>query len=175
MQNRTQSSALEIAKRRSSPSARNLFGGDMKHNFATRYLWLFAFLFVAVPVLAHHGNAAFDPTKRVTMKGTVTEWFWANPHCFLQFDIKDESGNLVHWVAETSNPPDMINHGWSKSSLKVGDQVTVTVIPVKNGKPIGRIAAVVLPNGQTLDGGFGAISDQAGRNGGAAGSGGGSK
>ena len=68
----------------------------------------------------------------------------------------------MHWVAETSNPPDMINHGWSKSSLKVGDQVTVTVIPVKNGKPIGRIAAVVLPNGQTLDGGFGAISDQAG-------------
>ena len=147
----------------------------MKHKFATRYLWVAGLLLVAVPVLAHHGNAAFDPSKRVTMKGTVTEWFWANPHCFLQFDVKDESGNVVHWVAETSNPPDMINHGWSKSSLKVGDQVTVTVIPVKNGKPIGRIAAVALPNGQTLDGGFGAISDQAGRNGGAAGSGGGSK
>jgi Family of unknown function (DUF6152) len=172
MQNRTQSSALKITRRRSSASAKNLFGGDMKHNFATRYLWLFALLLVAVPALAHHGNAAFDPTKRVTMKGTVTQWFWANPHCFLQFDAKDESGNLVHWVAETSNPPDMINHGWSKSSLKVGDQVTVTVIPVKNGKPIGRIAAVVLPNGQTLDGGFGPLP----QTGGSAGSaGGGSK
>lgn len=117
-----------------------------------------AFLVVAavVPVWAHHGNAAFDSEKRVTMKGTVTEWFWANPHCFLQFDAKDDSGNVTHWVAEGSNPPDMINHGWTKGALKVGDQITVTLIPVKNGKPIGRIAAVVLPNGQKLDGGFGA-------------------
>lgn len=113
-------------------------------------------LLFVLPLWAHHGNAAFDSDKRVTMKGTVTEWFWANPHCFLQFDVKDESGNATHWVAEASNPPDMINHGWSKNALKVGDQVTVTVIPVKNGKPIGRITAVVLPSGQTLDGGFGA-------------------
>src|ERR1700693_6206788 len=70
---------------------------------------------VSAPVFAHHGNAAFETGKKLTMKGTVTEWFWANPHCFLQFDVKDDSGNLVHWVAETSNPPDMINHGWSKS------------------------------------------------------------
>jgi uncharacterized protein DUF6152 len=116
---------------------------------------LFAILMAVVPVFAHHGNAAFDSDKRVTIKGTVTEWFWANPHCFLQFDAKDDSGNVVHWVAEASNPPDMINHGWTKGVLKVGDQITVTVIPVKNGKPIGRIAAVVLPSGQTLDGGFG--------------------
>src|ERR1700731_1527172 len=162
MQNRRQSSDLKIAKRRSSPSAKNLFGGDMKHNFETRYLSLFALLLVAVPVLAHHGNAAFDPTKRVTMKGTVTEWFWANPHCFLQFDVKDESGNLGHWVAEPSNPPDMINHGWSKSSLKDGVQVTVTVIPVKNGQPIARIQADVLPNGQTLDGGLGPLPQTGG-------------
>src|SRR5690349_10968032 len=103
-----------------------------------------AFLVVAavVPVWAHHGNAAFDSEKRVTMKGTVTEWFWANPHCFMQFEAKDDSGNVTHWVEEGSNPPDMINRGWTKGALKVGDQITVTLIPVKNGKPIGRIAAV---------------------------------
>ena len=56
----------------------------------------------------------------------------------------------MHWVAETSNPPDMINRGWSKLSLKPGDQVTVTVEPVKNGSPIGRVLQVVLPNGQIL-------------------------
>jgi hypothetical protein len=140
----------------------------MKDRLVARVAWAFVVLIVAVPVLAHHGNAAFDSEKRVTMKGTVTEWFWANPHCFLQFDVKDDSGNIVHWVAEGSNPPDMINHGWTKGALKVGDQITVTVIPVKNGKPIGRIAAVVLPNGQTLDGGFGAPPAPAGRNGGAA-------
>ena len=119
-------------------------------------VWAFLVLIVAAPAWAHHGNAAFDSDKRVTMKGTVTEWFWANPHCFLQFDAKDDSGNVTHWVVEGSNPPDMINHGWTKAALKVGDQITVTVMPVKNGKPIGRIVAVVLPNGQTLDGGFGA-------------------
>jgi hypothetical protein len=119
------------------------------------FLALCALVFAA-PLLAHHGNAAFDNDKRITMKGTVTEWLWANPHCFLQFEVKDDSGNVSRWVAEASNPPDMINHGWNKNMLKVGDRVTVTLIPVKNGKPIGRITAVVLPNGQTLDGGFGA-------------------
>jgi len=135
----------------------------MKIRQVNRAAWAFALLILAVPVLAHHGNAAFDSDKRVTLKGTVTEWFWANPHCFLQFDAKDDSGNVVHWVAEGSNPPDMINHGWTKGALKVGDQITVTVIPVKNGKPIGRIAAVVLPNGQKLDGGFGAPGPPAAR------------
>lgn len=128
----------------------------MRTKFAGSVACLFVLFMAVIPVFAHHGNAAFDSDKRVTLKGTVTEWFWANPHCFLQFDAKDDSGNVVHWVAEASNPPDMINRGWTKGVLKVGDQITVTVIPVKNGKPIGRIAAVVLPNGQTLDGGFGA-------------------
>ena len=139
----------------------------MKLRILNRAAWTFLVLIAVVPVWAHHGNAAFDAEKRVTMKGTVTEWFWANPHCFLQFDAKDDSGNVTHWVAEGSNPPDMINHGWTKGALKVGDQITVTVIPVKNGKPIGRIAAVVLPSGQTLDGGFGGLPAAAGRNGGA--------
>ena len=141
----------------------------MKAGVVKRAAWAFLFLIAVAPVWGHHGNAAFDNDKRVTVKGTVTEWFWANPHCFLQFDAKDDGGNVVHWVAETSNPPDMINHGWSKGALKAGDQVTVTVIPVKNGKPIGRITAVVLPNGQTLDGGFGGLP--AGRGAGATGSG----
>ena len=99
---------------------------------------------------AHHGSAAFDMGKKVTMKGTVTEWVWANPHCFLKYDVKDDSGNVVHWVVETSNPPDMINSGWSKQSVGPGDQVTVTVEPVKNGRPVGHLLEVVLPNGKTL-------------------------
>ena len=99
---------------------------------------------------AHHGSAAFETGKSVVMKGTVTRWFWANPHCFLSYDVKDESGNITHWVAETSNPPDMINRGWSKETFKPGDEVTLTVEPVKNGRPAGRLLQVVLPNGKTL-------------------------
>jgi hypothetical protein len=68
----------------------------------------------------------------------------------LSYDVKDESGNITHWVAETSNPPDMINRGWSKGTFKPGDEVTVAVEPVKNGRPAGRLLQVVLPNGKTL-------------------------
>ena len=123
---------------------------------------LLLLLVTAKPLFAHHGNAAFDESRKVTVKATVTEWFWANPHCFLKFDAKDDKGNVVHWVAETSNPPDMINRGWSKLSFKPGDQVTVTVEPVKNGNPIGRVLQVVLPNGQILGTG-GAAPGEAGR------------
>jgi hypothetical protein len=114
-------------------------------------------LIVSIPLFAHHGNAAFDSGKRVTLNGAVTEWFWANPHCALLFDVKDGQGQVVHWVAEASNPPDMVNRGWSKASLKPGDQVTITLEPVKNGRPIGRIVQVVLPNGQKLSGGYGSL------------------
>ena len=88
--------------------------------------------------------------KSLTVKATVTEWFWANPHCFLKFDAKDDKGNVVHWATETSNPSDMVNLGWSKHSFKPGDEVTVTFTPVKNGAPVGRIDQVVLANGQIL-------------------------
>ncbi len=107
---------------------------------------------LSLPLFAHHGAAAFenDPAKRLTLKGTVVEWFWANPHCFLQFDVKGDDGKTVRWVVETSNPPDMVNRGWSKGSFKPGDQVTVTIRPVKSGKPVGSVISVVLPSGQVL-------------------------
>ena len=108
------------------------------------------FLALSVPLFAHHGAAAYDTDKKITLKATVTQWFWANPHCFLKFDAKDEKGNLVHWATETSNPSDMVNLGWSKDTFKPGDEITVTFTPVKNGNPVGRVDSVVLPNGQTL-------------------------
>jgi Family of unknown function (DUF6152) len=122
----------------------------MKNKLTIILLAAVGLLTSSVPLFAHHGNAAFDPKSKLTLKGTVTEWFWANPHCFLQFDVKDDKGEMVHWVAETSNPPDMINRGWSKASMKPGDQVIVTVQGVKSGKPVGRVLQVVLPDGKTL-------------------------
>ena len=105
---------------------------------------------LAPPVLAHHGNAAFDVGKSLELKGTVTEWVWANPHCWLKFDVKDQSGKVVNWVVETSNSADMVERGWSKRTFKAGDQVTVTLEPVKSGQPVGRVISVLLPNGKTL-------------------------
>lgn len=96
-------------------------------------------LALSIPLLAHHGNAAYDVSKTITVKGVVTEWFWANPHCLLKFDAKDEKGELQHWVMEANNVPSMSKVGWTKSSFKPGDEVTITMTPPKNGSPVGRI------------------------------------
>jgi Family of unknown function (DUF6152) len=127
----------------------------LKNQYISVFAAVVCLLIVSVPLAAHHGSAVFDVGKKATMKGTVTEWFWANPHCFLKFDVQDENGQVVHWVAETSNPPDMINRGWTKYSFKAGDLVTVTLEPVKNGAPNGRVLQVVLPDGKTLGTGGG--------------------
>src|SRR5580700_6927391 len=109
-----------------------------------------ALLSASVPLPAHHGTATLDTSKTLTLKGAVTEWDWSNPHCLLQFDIKDEGGQTVHWIAETQNPAEMVSLGWGKTSFKPGDEVAVTLMPAKNGKPFGRIKLVVLPDGKTF-------------------------
>ena len=107
-------------------------------------------LFASVTTTAHHGAAAFDVGNEITLTGTVTEWIWSNPHCLLRFDVTDENGEVVPWVAETQNPRNMSNRGWTRGSFRPGDQVTLTVEPVKNGRRLGRIRRVVLANGQEL-------------------------
>src|SRR5207237_4609706 len=108
----------------------------------------FAVVVAAVPLAAHHGAATFDTDKELTLKGTVTEWIWANPHCFLKFDAKDDTNTVRNWAVEVSNPTDMSKRGWARTSFKAGDEVTVTLQPVKGGAPVGRIRKVVLPTGQ---------------------------
>ena len=109
-----------------------------------------------LPVSAHHGNAAYATATQITLKGSITEWYWANPHCFLKFDVKDDTGKVVNWVAEVGNPPDMIRQGWNKTSFKAGDEVTVVLIVAKNNLPVGRIRQVTLANGDVYKTGGGA-------------------
>ena len=105
---------------------------------------------VSISLVAHHGAAALDTGKEITLKGTVTEWIWSNPHCFLQFDAKDDTGTVRNWAVETQNPTTMTQRGFSRTLFKAGDEVTATLEPVKNGQPIGRLLTVVLANGQKL-------------------------
>ena len=119
-------------------------------------------LAVSIPLAAHHGAAGYDMDKQLTMKGTVREWLWANPHCYMKYDATDEKGNVAHWAAEVSNPTDMIKRGWSLHSFKPGDEITVTVRPAKNGAPVGQLLKVVLPNGQTLIGWASGLNSLAG-------------
>ena len=124
----------------------------MKGKLLTAFVLALTVSSVSIPLAAHHGNAVYDDTKTITLKGTVTQWMWANPHCILHLDVPDDSGQVVSWIVETENPTSMFNIGWTKTSMKPGDQVTVTALAVKNGKPIGRIVDVLLPGGQKLIG-----------------------
>jgi hypothetical protein len=122
----------------------------VKDKFLGVFLGAVGLLMVSAPLVAHHGAASFDTTKEFVLKGTVTDWIWANPHCFLKFDAKDDTGAVRNWAVEVSNPTDMTRLGWARTSFKAGDAVTVTLQPVKSGAPVGRLRSVVLPNGQTL-------------------------
>jgi hypothetical protein len=122
----------------------------VKVRFVGFIVVIFSVLVISGPVSAHHGTASFDTSKDLTLKGTVTDWIWANPHCFLKFDAMDETGTVRNWAVEVSNPTDMTKRGWARSSFKVGDMVTVNLQPVKNGAPIGRLRSATLPDGSTL-------------------------
>ena len=120
---------------------------------------LFASAFAAVGGLAtsaaapgHHGAASLDETV-ITLEGTVAEWIWAFPHNYLTIEVKDQNGAVTRWVLETQNPVSATRLGFSRRSFAAGDDVTVTLQPVKSGAPLGLIRSVVLPNGQRLGSG----------------------
>lgn len=114
-----------------------------------------------MPLSAHHGGAAFDSGKTVILKGTVVEWVYSNPHCLLKLDVKGEDGKVVQWIAEGQAPNVIFPGGYRKDSFKPGDQVAITVEPVKNNQPMGRILQSVLANGKTLGRASSAGSDEA--------------
>jgi hypothetical protein len=107
-------------------------------------------LMLSVSAVAHHGAASFDNEKVLTLKGTVTEWLWANPHCFLKLNAKDETGTMRNWNLELGNPTDITGAGYRRTTFKPGDEVTVTITPVKSGAPVGRLRTAELANGQKL-------------------------
>jgi Family of unknown function (DUF6152) len=107
-------------------------------------------LMVGGPLSAHHGNAAYDEKNPITVKGTVTEFAWENPHVQVYFDAKDEKGNIVHWSVETLSPGKLVRCGWTKDGVKAGDSVAVTLDPAKTGAPVGFLRKFVFANGKEL-------------------------
>jgi hypothetical protein len=122
----------------------------VKGKFLTTFVLVLAISIVSLPLLAHHGNAAYDYAATKTVKGTVTEWTWRNPHCLLKLDNTDDKGNITHWILEASSPVDMLHAGWAATTFKSGDEVTVDIMPTKDGVTVGRIRRVVLPDGKVL-------------------------
>ena len=106
-----------------------------------------ALALTSVAVAAHHGAATFDTAAEMTVQGTVTEWIWGNPHCFLKFDVKAPDGTVKNWAIETGNIADSSKRGYSRRAFKAGDAVTVTLQPAKSGAPVGRLRRVVMADG----------------------------
>lgn len=116
----------------------------MKTRLAMSLLISVGFLTVSVALFAHHGNASYGHAKQLTLKGTVTEWNWTNPHTFLKMDVKDDDGNVVNWIIEWSAPSSLVNYGINRKTFKPGDEVTAVVITPDNGAPVGRLQRVLL-------------------------------
>jgi Family of unknown function (DUF6152) len=125
--------------------------GIMKIKAAATIVTSLAILFLAVPLLAHHGVATYDMTKQVTVKGVVTDFQFINPHAEIYIEAKDEKGDKQHWIGEMTTPNMLSRRGWSKESLKAGDQVTVLGNPAKDGKLNMRVEKVTLSDGRVLD------------------------
>jgi hypothetical protein len=90
-------------------------------------------LALACKVSAHHGSAAYDMGKSMTVKGTVTEFDFTNPHVLIYLDVKDASGTVTNWGGELTSPNRLARFGWTKSTIKVGDEITMSGASSKNG------------------------------------------
>jgi len=110
------------------------------------------FLAYAFRGYAHHSFAAeFDINKPITLTGTVTSVEWQNPHTWFYLDVKDEAGNVSNWGMELATPNLLVRNGWTKSTLKAGDAVTVEGYAAKDGKNIGNARTIVIKaTGQRL-------------------------
>jgi hypothetical protein len=102
------------------------------------------------PVLgfAHHGTAEYDNARTVSLHGTVTAFKYLNPHVLIEFTVKDEKNQVEEWTAESQSPNLLSRRGWSRSTLKVGDEVILTGHPVKNGVHAMTVQKVVFADGR---------------------------
>ena len=115
---------------------------------------LLAFLSACTALSAHHGAAAYDRSITLTLKATVTEFVFRNPHIIISFDASDDNGKIIHWSAEGGSSTGLARRGWTWKTLKAGDQVTVMGNPAKGmeGKEarVMALTRVILPNGQVV-------------------------
>jgi DNA/RNA endonuclease YhcR with UshA esterase domain len=120
-------------------------------NLALSLTMTLAVLFVSGPLLAHHGEANYDTDKVTTVKGTVTDFRFINPHVQIFLDVKNDKGEIEKWSGEARSPTMLVRvGGWDKDTLKSGDVITMSGFRSKNGTNILRLKKIVLANGQEM-------------------------
>jgi hypothetical protein len=126
-------------------------------NLAIRTIQLSTLSFLlSFPAFAHHSTAAFDNEKVIKIEGTITQFRWTNPHASIKLDGDASEGPDGLWTVEMTAPNSLMQSGWKRTSLKVGDKVVIYVNPLKNaitlndGSQGGLYVGVVLADGSTL-------------------------
>jgi hypothetical protein len=103
-----------------------------------------------VPVSAHHSAAMFDVSKTVEHKGTVKSFLWNNPHCLLVLSVREQNGEPQDYSYEFDGPGYLVRNGWTRTTLKPGDEITVTSNPLIEGGRGGKLVDVTLADGRRL-------------------------
>jgi hypothetical protein len=120
----------------------------MKPGLLACFFLAVGLMVVSLPLSAHHGAAEYDNTKTISLQGTVTALQYLNPHALILFTVKDDKGQTADWTAELQSPNLLSRRGWSRSTLKPGDQVVITGHPVKNGVKAMTGQKVVFTDGR---------------------------
>lgn len=109
-----------------------------------------ALLILCGPLSAHHGSSNYDMSKSVSVKGTVTEFSFINPHSAIHLEAKDDKGNAEQWLIEADSPNNLARAGWNRDSIKAGDAVTIVGNRLKDGSKVMRLQKVIFADGKEL-------------------------
>ena len=109
-----------------------------------------ALLIACGPLSAHHGSSNYDMSKSVSVKGTVTQFAFINPHSAIHLEAKDDKGNVEQWLIEADSPNNLARAGWNRDSIKPGDVVTIVGNRLKDGSKVMRLQKVIFADGKEL-------------------------
>jgi hypothetical protein len=101
---------------------------------------------------AHHSGAMFESTKTVVLNGTIEEFNWVNPHSSIKIAVPNADGKPVVWAIEMNTPQNLVREGWKRTTIKAGDKASITVRPMRDGRPAGTYVSIKLADGTVLSG-----------------------
>jgi uncharacterized protein DUF6152 len=120
-------------------------------------LWIVLALGCALAILlapstlsAHHGSSNYDMSKSVSVKGTVKQFSFINPHSAIYLDAKDDKGNPEEWLIEADSPNNLARAGWNRDSIKAGEVITIVGNRLKDGSKVMRLQKVIFADGREL-------------------------
>jgi Family of unknown function (DUF6152) len=119
----------------------------------TRATWalIAGLVCAASPATAHHSTAIYDSDNPIELAGTVVEWQFVNPHCFIMLEVTDSDGTKRVWSLEGGNTAGLFRRGWTPNTLKAGDEIVVTVRPLRSGSPGGNYSNPRWTDGSPID------------------------